>query len=67
LPTLLRTALDEREIPDARRVLQTLERLVLANLLFLGSRRSDLDEAVDNMAYAGRLLYGEQLWNRPVM
>ncbi len=64
LPSLLNMVIDEEEIQDAEHVMGTLGRLVLADLLFINSGRSGIDEAVANMAYAARLLYGDELWNR---
>ncbi len=65
LPSLLSMVIDEEGIKDAEHVRGTLERLTLANLLYLSSGRSGLQEAVDNMARIARLLYGDELWNRP--
>ena len=64
LPSLLNVVIDENEVEDPDFVLGTLGRLTLANMLFLNSGRSSLQEAVDNMARNARLLYGEELWNR---
>lgn len=64
LPSLLNMVIDEEAVPDAKNVMGTLERLVLANLLFINSGRCGLDEAVENMAYAARLLYGDDIWGR---
>jgi len=66
LPSLLNVVIDESEVQDPDFVLGTLGRLTLANLLFLNSGRSSMKDAVDNMAHNARLLYGEELWNRPV-
>ncbi len=64
LPSLLNTVIDEREIYNAEFVLGTLSRLTLANLLYLNSGRSGMDEAIDNIAHNAKLLLGEIFWNR---
>ena len=64
LPSLLNVVINESELHDPDFVLGTLGRLTLANLLYLNSGRSGLQEAIDNMAHNARLLYGDELWNR---
>ncbi len=67
LPSLLNVVIDESEVNDPDFILGTLGRLTLANLLYLNSGRSDLPEAVDNMAENARLLFGDELWNRSIV
>ncbi len=66
LPSLINMVINEDEVENPEFVLGTLGRLTLANLLYLSSGRCEIQEAVDNMAYASRLLYGDNLWNRSV-
>lgn len=66
LPSLIHMVIDEKETNDPDFVLGTLDRLTLANLLYINSGRSDLQEAVDNMARNARLLFGDAIWNQSI-
>lgn len=63
-PSLIEMVIDNKKVQNPDFVLGTLSRLMLANLLYLNSGRCELKEAIDNIAAAARLLYGDKLWNR---
>ncbi len=63
LPALLAPAIDYQSIPDAKKVMDTLLRLLLANLLMLSSGRSSLKESLSHMIFAAEKLTGLEYWN----
>jgi AcrR family transcriptional regulator len=63
LPAALSSAVDCRSIPESKKVMDVLLRLLLANLEMLSSGRSSLKEALSHMVFAAEKLTGEKYWN----
>ncbi|OUS25254.1 hypothetical protein A9Q99_21920 [Gammaproteobacteria bacterium 45_16_T64] len=63
LPTLLSSVIDYQSIPEAKKVMDSFLRLLLANLLMLSSGRDSLKESLSHMIFAAEKLTGADYWN----
>ncbi len=63
LPAALSSAVDYRSIPESKKVMDVLLRLLLANLQMLSSGRSGLKESLSHMVFAAEKLMGKKYWD----